>query len=52
MGDDIIPICLFVMVCENWLLCADNIHQGKTVAFNIKADATQKQNNSNKDFGD
>ena len=31
---------------------AGNIHQGKTVAFNIKADATQKQNNSNKDFGD
>ena len=31
---------------------AGNIHQGETVAFNIKADATQKQNNSNKDFGD
>lgn len=31
---------------------AGDIHQGKTVAFNIKADATQKQNNNDKDFGD
>lgn len=29
-----------------------NNYQGKTVIFNIKADATQKQNNSVKDFGD
>ena len=29
-----------------------NNYQGKTVTFNIKADATQKQNNSVKDFGD
>lgn len=28
MEDDIIPRCLFVMVFENWLLRADNIHWG------------------------
>lgn len=31
---------------------SSNIQQGKSVIFDIKADATQKQNNSDKDFGD
>ena len=30
---------------------ADNSAQGQTVSFNITADATQKQNNPDKDFG-
>ena len=30
---------------------ADNSAQGQTVSFNITADATQKKNNPDKDFG-
>lgn len=35
-----------------FLIDADNSKQGETVMFNVTADATQKQNNSHKDFGD